>query len=126
VKIWLDDQLNDPHAPNRHTPEGWVGCKNGDEFKEAVTRAMELGEGIDEMSFDNDLGTESMEGHELLQWLADTYPEVVISDSVEINIHSANTIENKKMEERLIWWKDNKDEFLAMQEREDPWAAFRK
>jgi hypothetical protein len=123
MKIWLDDQLHDPVAPNRHTPEGWVGCKDDKEFKAAVVRAMESGEGIDEMSFDNDLGEDSLEGHQLLQWLADTYPKVVVSEEITITIHSANSVERQKMEQRLDWWKKNKEEFLEAQNREDPWAA---
>jgi hypothetical protein len=126
MKIWLDDQLHDPAAPNRHTPEGWVGCKDGKEFKAAVTKAMESDEGITALDLDNDLGEESLEGHELLQWMVDTYPEVIVSEDVLINIHSANEVEARKMESNIKWWRKNKEETIAMKDRKDPWATLDK
>jgi hypothetical protein len=126
MKIWLDDQLDDPEAPRRHTPEGWVGCRNDKEFKAAVTHAVASGETIEEIRFDNDLGEESLEGNELLEWLKDTYPEVIVAEGVEITAHSENGPERENMRKKIAWWRKHKDDLLAAKNRPDPWAAFRK
>lgn len=51
IKLWIDDQLDDPDAPGRHTPDGWVGVKTS---KEAI-KVLKTNRVI-EISFDHDLG----------------------------------------------------------------------
>lgn len=51
MKLWLDDQIDDPEAPDRHVPDGWVGVKTP---KEAI-RFIKTGKVL-EISFDHDLG----------------------------------------------------------------------
>lgn len=46
MKIWLDDQLDDPETPVRHTPDGWVGAKNSSEFKKFIEDALESRESM--------------------------------------------------------------------------------
>jgi hypothetical protein len=52
MKLWLDDQLDDPDCPERHTPEGWVGVKTA----LAACRLLATGQ-VTYISFDHDLGT---------------------------------------------------------------------
>ncbi len=35
-KLWLDDQLDDPETPDRHTPEGFIGAKGSYEALELI------------------------------------------------------------------------------------------
>jgi hypothetical protein len=51
VRLWLDDQLDDPVTPERHTPPGWTGVKT----TFAACRALARGP-VDHISFDHDLG----------------------------------------------------------------------
>lgn len=51
VRLWLDDLLDNPDHPERHTPEGWVGVKTA----LAACRLLSKG-GVEHISFDHDLG----------------------------------------------------------------------
>ncbi|OGN09942.1 MAG: hypothetical protein A3C61_03530 [Candidatus Yanofskybacteria bacterium RIFCSPHIGHO2_02_FULL_39_10] len=68
MKIWLDDQLDDPELKARHVPKGWIGAKSSEEFKAIVTEAKEKGDKIEALELDNDLGGDD-EGFRLLEWL---------------------------------------------------------
>jgi hypothetical protein len=103
VKLWLDDQLDDPERPIRHTPVGWVGVKTP---KEAI-RLLKTGQ-VTEISFDHDLGE---------SWWGNGYTVARFIEReayfgrlqpIEYSIHSANPIgaENieKAMASALRWW----------------------
>lgn len=51
MRLWLDDKLDDPGTPERHTPEGWTGAKTAI----AACRAIATGS-VEHVSFDHDLG----------------------------------------------------------------------
>lgn len=79
--LWLDDQLDDPDAPKRHTPIGFIGAKS---IKEA--QALVESNGVpDLIDLDHDL-----EGDEraidFLKWLYEKYPD----SPPKWKVHSAN------------------------------------
>lgn len=118
IKIFLDDQINDPETPNRHPKAGWTGVKNFAEFKALVEKTTAAGEPIEEISFDNDLGEGEPEGHEILNWLAKNFPEIVVGETI-IDAHSANGPERKAMVAFLKSYRRNKDILLEMKNRPD-------
>jgi hypothetical protein len=114
MKIWLDDQLDDPELPARHAPEGWVGAKSSEEFKRIVTEARERGEGIKNLELDNDLGGND-EGFRLLEWLKEFWPEVLLKS--EIAVHSKNQVRKEWMENFIRHCRENPQEVLEFRNR---------
>ena len=51
MKIWLDDQIDNPEYPDRQTPAGWVGVKTALQ----ACRLLRTGK-VSHVSFDHDLG----------------------------------------------------------------------
>lgn len=93
MKIWLDDQIFDPNAPDRATPTGWVGVQTA---KEAI-RLLKNNH-VEEIDLDHDLGGSSWNnGHIVLKYiqkkcfLDDTY------NPPKIRIHTANSSEMQNM-----------------------------
>lgn len=82
-KLWLDDQINDPYCPDRHTPKGYVGASS---VQEAINYVNAFG--VPEvMDLDHDLG-EDVTVKDFLNYLVDNYydnPPVWF-------VHSANPI----------------------------------
>lgn len=125
MKIWLDDQLDDPETTRRHTPDGYVGAKKFEEFKLLIEGANSKNESAETISFDNDLGEEEIEGHEILSWLADNYPQLVVRET-KIEIHSANPVEREAMKKQLDSYLRNKELLLGAKDREHPWGEIEK
>lgn len=82
-KLWLDDQLDDPDAPTRHTPAGSVGAKSS---AEAIKLVEERGEPFF-MDLDHDLGGDD-NAMVFLRWLQRKFPETV----PEYVVHSRNVV----------------------------------
>lgn len=106
MKIFLDDQLNEPGMPNRQAPVGYTGVRNFDEFRKVLEEALARGEKIEALDFDNDLGG-GMEGWEIAKWLAENHPEI-FEGIGELRAHSENPAGRKKIEDyfeqgRLHW-----------------------
>jgi hypothetical protein len=94
MKVWLDDDLDKPDMPNRHTPEGWVGVKTA---QEAID-LLKTGE-VDEIDLDHDLGDEILtgNGYDVLLYIE----KALVSQGFvppKINIHTANPSAREKME----------------------------
>lgn len=51
MKIWLDDQWDDPETPARHPPAGWYPFKSPKKVIYLIKINL-----VDEISFDHDLG----------------------------------------------------------------------
>ena len=101
MKIWLDDQLDDPETPVRHTPDGWTGAKTSSEFKKLIDGALENREPIEAISFDNDLGEET-EGRHLVKWLQEQHPEIIeLNPDIELEAHSANNVAREAIRREL-------------------------
>lgn len=109
MKIWLDDQLDDPELPARHVPDGWIGAKNSEEFKRLVTEAKERGEKIESLDLDNDLGGDN-EGFRLLDWLKLFWPEVLLEAGIEA--HSKNEMRKEWMKNFIRHCRENPQEVL--------------
>lgn len=65
MKLFLDDQMNEPGMPIRQVPNGYVGAHNFDEFRKIIEDALANGKTIEALDFDNDLGEGEMEGWEI-------------------------------------------------------------
>jgi hypothetical protein len=122
MKIWLDDQFDDPDLPERKPPEGYVGVHNFVEFRSILEEAIQKGEPIEAIDFDNDLGEGEMEGYKIFEWAAHTYPREVLHDEVILNVHSKNPVRAQHIREQIETLRQNREELIAMKERPDPWA----
>ncbi len=96
-KLWLDDQLDDPATPARHTPEGFVGAKSSEE---ALTLIHERGL-PSFMDLDHDLGGDDTVMRFLHQ-LTGLHPEGPIP---EYRMHTENVVGAKSIEAFLRSWK---------------------
>lgn len=81
--LWLDDQLADPNAIDRHTPRGFIGAAS---TAEAIALVISLGV-PDYMSLDHDLSQEDR-SMDFLKWLSSNYTD----SPPKYDVHSANPI----------------------------------
>lgn len=96
IKIWLDDQINDPDCPNRHPPEGFVGIDNADD---AIKLIMEGN--VSYISFDHDLGYNVKNGYDVASFIEELAFNKKI-DKIDWDIHSANTVGAANIEMAMI------------------------
>ena len=97
MKIWLDDD------DNRPMPDGYERAYSVRDAKNLIITAEIIGDTIEELNLDNDLGIYSGDGgdgHNLLDWLVETerfYPVV---------LHTMNPVERANMERTIKrFWK---------------------
>jgi hypothetical protein len=84
MKMWIDDQLDDPATPNRHPPEGFLGARSTLEAIRLVEQ-----HGIPEfLDLDHDLGGDDRV-MAFLRWLADRYPDGPVP---KYRCHSENCV----------------------------------
>lgn len=96
-KLYIDDQLDDVEAPERHTPEGFIGVKSSQEAIELVKK-----NGLpSEMDLDHDLG-EDDNVMIFLHWLSNEFPCGPVPD---YKVHSANPVGSKNIISYLESWK---------------------
>lgn len=129
MKIYLDDQALDPEYNRFPVDETWTVVKTISEFKRAVEEARAKGEPIESLDLDNDLGLdengELMEGVNALRWLRDTYPEYVVDEKLEFNVHSENNVRRVEMENIRRDCLEHRQEILEAKDRPDPWAELK-
>lgn len=111
MKVWLDDQIDDPYIWTRHTPDGWVGVKTGQEAMELVRSGK-----VEAIDLDNDLGDPAgVEGIHVINLIEELAASGAIP-RMEIKIHTANSMARKRMElvrERCYRFWDARDEDCA-------------
>lgn len=88
-KLWIDDQIDDPDAPERWVPPGFKGASSSKEACKLVIRY-----GLPAyMDLDHDLkGNDTT--MKFLYWLADNYPNGPIP---KYNVHSLNPVGRANM-----------------------------
>lgn len=94
MRLWLDDQMNDPDTPNRHLPSGYdCGCIRAREAINFINMGI-----VSHISFDHDLGDESQNGNGYL--VAKVIEEAAANGLPRItwDIHSANPVGRKNIE----------------------------
>ena len=92
MKLWLDDQINDPDTPDRHTPVGWYGCTHAHQTIEYIKTGI-----VTEIDFDHDLGEGKGTGYDVALVIeAGAYNGTL--DPIKWNIHSANPVGRKRIE----------------------------
>ena len=79
INIYVDDDLI-----GRPTPKGFVRVTNSDEFIDLLNENID---NIDTISFDNDLGLNSLEGYQLVNKVVEIGTKLKY-----INLHSANVV----------------------------------
>jgi hypothetical protein len=104
MKIFLDD-LDMPEANHAQ----WEIARTPEKFKALVLEAMDSGEPVEAIQFDNDLGItdESVvckEGRDCLEWLSQVYPEVIVGDEngagkAELILRTDNSVAGRAMQE---------------------------
>ena len=122
MKIFLDDQMNEPGMPNRQVPDGFIGVRDFKEFKQVFEEALVRGEKIESLDFDNDLGEGKMEGWEIAKWITETHPEI-FEGIGELNVHSENRGGGREKIERYfedgrVHWR----ELIKAKEIPHPWG----
>ncbi len=126
MKIWLDDQLDDPDPDlkeQRWTPEGWVGARNGAEFKSLIEGALKQGEPIEAIDFDNDLG-EPVEGYHLVQWLQKEHPEIIeLNPNIELRVHSKNNVGEQNLWREIGALKRDYKKLMEIRDLPSPWDS---
>ena len=87
MKIWLDDV--------RPAPEGWVWVT--DVYALLTLIGTEGLPNIETISFDNDLGTGRLEGHEALSIIEETVMEQGVTKVPDLRPHTANPVARQRM-----------------------------
>lgn len=103
MKIWLDDQINDPACPARHTPVGFVGYSSALDAIKAINKGI-----VTYISFDHDLGDNKFSGYIVARFIEKNAFFGKIN-KIEYDIHSANPVGamniKKAMESAERYWK---------------------
>lgn len=86
IKIFLDDQINDPSCPARHPPIGWVGVDTA--LK--ACRLIRTGE-VSHISFDHDLGLGKSSGYIVAKYI-EKLAYLGKIKRMSWDIHSANPV----------------------------------
>lgn len=85
MKLWIDDL--------RPAPSGWAWAKTYDEARLALASGH-----VHTVSFDNDLGPNSKEGWEIMNWLEEMVFLGTLPAPKDIKIHSANLPAKRRMQ----------------------------
>lgn len=97
MRLWLDDLLDDPESPDRHTPVGWVGAKTA----LAACRLIVTGQ-VSHISFDHDLGpTWAGSGYLVARFIEKCAFEKRIP-ALTWDIHSANPVGSRNIANAMI------------------------
>lgn len=103
MKLWLDDQINDPSCPNRHTPVGFIGVNS-------ALKAIKLikANKVTYISFDHDLGDNVFSGYIVAKYI-EKYAYLGKLNKIEYDIHSANPIGAENIRKAMLsaerFWK---------------------
>jgi hypothetical protein len=119
MKIFLDDLYETERKS--WMPDGYVGAKNFAEFKKLLEEALEKGEKIEGLSFDNDLGEGEMDGWEIARWLTKEHPEV-FEGNPELIAHSSNPSAREAIIHFFDFGGRNYKELIEAKSRPDPWV----
>jgi len=89
MKLWLDDQIDDPATPDRHPPEGWVGVMTAGEAKHYIRTGI-----VTEMSLDHDLGPSDRfgDGYQVACYVEELCHVRLDFTPPVIHVHSANPV----------------------------------
>ena len=94
--LWLDDQINDPHAPDRWTPENYVGAASSEQ---AILFVKKYGPPY-LMNLDHDL-SDNDNAMIFLKWLSENYYDQIPGYIV----HSANPVGKNNIISYMESWR---------------------
>lgn len=95
-RLWLDDQMDDPEAPARHCPEGFMGARTSLEAQRLCLMAGPPAF----IDFDHDLG-DGDDAMVFLKWLFRTYPD----HPPQFSVHSANPVAEGNITSYVESWR---------------------
>ncbi|MFI5405102.1 MAG: cyclic-phosphate processing receiver domain-containing protein [Nitrososphaerales archaeon] len=90
MKIWLDDI--------RPAPKGWAWKKNSQEILVTVIYNSHL---IEEISFDHDLGEDSLTGYDILNVIEQMVVAGTWEGKLNFHVHSANPVGRRNMQRAI-------------------------
>jgi|GEM_PF-838635 hypothetical protein len=93
ISLYLDDVRPKPEGDN------WLLVKT---VPELIVLIKVIGDQIDLISLDHDLGEDTPSGYEFINWLEQRVFSGEYSDIPELRVHSANPVGRKKMEIGII------------------------
>lgn len=96
MKLFVDDQINDPDAPNRHPPEGWVGVATAEEAIALLRSGV-----VEEIKLDHDLGRE-MTGYDVALFIEEGACLGTLKPLILHSSHSANPLGKRKINAALL------------------------
>jgi hypothetical protein len=98
IKVYLDDVRPIPKG------EGWILVKT---VPALIALIHLIGDQIDEISLDHDLGENERPGYDFVNWLEEKVYTGEYSAVPKLKVHSKNPVGKKKMENgiRQIWKK---------------------
>ena len=91
MKLWLDDQVNDPDTPSRHPPPGWLGVPSALEACRLLSRG-----GVTHVSLDHDLGEGRITGYTVARFI-EKWSFGGRLGPLQWSVHSANPVGARKM-----------------------------
>lgn len=94
LKLFLDDE--------RKPPKGWTLVKD---YK-SLYRAINENDKIDLISFDHDLGENTLDGYSIIKDMVYNHPDY-FNKITEIQFHTSNIVGGKNMYNFLINYKEN-------------------
>lgn len=95
MRLWLDDQIDDPETPARWPPEGWTGVKSA----LAACRWLATGT-VTHVSLDHDLGPGFGDGYLVARFI-EKRAFLGRLHRLEWTVHSANPVGRARMTEAL-------------------------
>lgn len=119
MRLFLDDLFDT--IRKSEIPENYIGVRNFTDFKKLLEDALERGERIEGISFDNDLGEGEMEGWEIARWLTEVHPEI-FAQNPELRVHSGNLPGRESLKHYIELGREHYRELIEARERPYPWG----
>lgn len=94
MKIFLDDIRNPP-------TDDWTVFRTAEDLISFLTEVMPVGDVVEEISLDHDLGEGVMTGYDFLNWLEQEVFEKGEPVVERLSIHSANPVGRQNMQKAI-------------------------
>lgn len=99
MRIYLDDV--------RPAPHGWSVARTFEEFKGLIESSKQ----IEAISFDHDMGSGEPTGYDIIKWLSENRPELLIGQT-ELTTHSANSVGRENIDTYIDFCRRHVKEML--------------
>ena len=97
MKLWIDDQIDDPETPERWVPEGWTGVKSALQACRMLSRFH-----VTDVSFDHDLGPpQAGTGYLIARFIESRAARGAIAP-VNWEVHSSNPVGRRNIAAAML------------------------